>query len=310
MIVPDCIGLSVSAALSTMKDGDVILLENVRFYAEEEKNDPAFARELSKVADLYVNDAFGTAHRAHASTEGVTSFLSPSVAGLLLQKELDYLQNAINIPKRPFAAIVGGSKVSSKISVIESMLSKVDKLVLGGGMVFTFLKAKGYNVGNSLVEDDQIELAQKLEILAKEKNVELFLAKDIVIADKFASDANTQIVNINAIPDGWMGLDIGPETITDIQNNLENCKTIIWNGPMGVFEFDKFANGTNAIAITLADLTSRNNCITIIGGGDSVAAVEKIGLGDKMSHISTGGGASLELLEGKILPGIAALDDA
>jgi len=310
MIVPDCIGLSVSAAVSTMKDGDVILLENVRFYAEEEKNDPVFARELSKVADLYVNDAFGTAHRAHASTEGVTSYLSPSVAGLLLQKELDYLQNAINIPKRPFAAIVGGSKVSSKISVIESMLSKVDKLVLGGGMVFTFLKAKGYNVGNSLVEDDQIELAQKLEILAKEKNVELFLAKDIVVADKFASDANTQIVNINAIPNGWMGLDIGPETITDIQNNLENCKTIIWNGPMGVFEFDKFANGTNAIAITLADLTSRNNCITIIGGGDSVAAVEKIGLGDKMSHISTGGGASLELLEGKILPGIAALDDA
>jgi len=310
MIVPDCIGLSVSAAVSTMKDGDVILLENVRFYAEEEKNDPVFARELSKVADLYVNDAFGTAHRAHASTEGVTSFLSPSVAGLLLQKELDYLQNAINTPKRPFAAIVGGSKVSSKISVIESMLSKVDKLVLGGGMVFTFLKAKGYNVGNSLVEDDQIELAQKLEILAKEKNVELFLAKDIVVADKFASDANTQIVNINAIPNGWMGLDIGPETITNIQNNLENCKTIIWNGPMGVFEFDKFANGTNAIAITLADLTSRNNCITIIGGGDSVAAVEKIGLGDKMSHISTGGGASLELLEGKILPGIAALDDA
>jgi len=310
MIVPDCIGLSVSAAVSTMKDGDVILLENVRFYAEEEKNDPVFARELSKVADLYVNDAFGTAHRAHASTEGVTSFLSPSVAGLLLQKELDYLENAIINPKRPFAAIVGGSKVSSKISVIESMLSKVDKLVLGGGMVFTFLKAKGYNVGNSLVEDDQIELAQKLEILAKEKNVELFLAKDIVVADKFASDANTQIVNINAIPNGWMGLDIGPETITDIENNLENCKTIIWNGPMGVFEFDKFANGTNAIAITLADLTSRNNCITIIGGGDSVAAVEKIGLGDKMSHISTGGGASLELLEGKILPGIAALDDA
>ena len=176
--------------------------------------------------------------------------------------------------------------------------------------MFTFLKAKGYNVGNSLVEDDQIELAQKLEILAKEKNVELFLAKDIVIADKFASDANTQIVNINAIPNGWMGLDIGPETITDIQNNPQNCKTIIWNGPMGVLEFDKFANGTNAIAITLADLTSRNNCITIIGGGDSVAAVEKIGLGDKMSHISTGGGASLELLEGKILPGIAALDDA
>ena len=311
LIVPDCIGLSVAAAVSTMKDGDVILLENVRFYAEEEKNDPAFAKELSKFADLYVNDAFGTAHRAHASTEGVTSFLSPSVAGLLLQKELDYLQNTINNPKRPFAAIVGGSKVSSKISVIESMLSKVDKLVLGGGMVFTFLKAKGYNVGNSLVEDDQIKLAQKIEILAKEKNVELFLAKDIVIADKFASDANTQIVNIDAIPNGWMGLDIGPETILDIQNNcLENCKTILWNGPMGVFEFDKFANGTNAIAITLADLTSRNNCITIIGGGDSVAAVEKIGLGDKMSHISTGGGASLELLEGKILPGIAALDDA
>ena len=293
-----------------MKDGDVILLENVRFYAEEEKNDPAFARDLSKCADIYVNDAFGTAHRAHASTEGVTAFLSPSVAGILLQKELDYLQNAVNIPKRPFAAIVGGSKVSSKISVIESMLSKVDILVLGGGMVFTFLKAKGYNVGKSLVEDDQIELANKLVSIAKEKKVELFLAKDIVIADKFAADANTQIVNIDAIPDGWMGLDIGPETIKDIQNGLEDCKTIIWNGPMGVFEFDAFANGTNSIATTLAELTSKNGCITIIGGGDSVAAVEKAGLGDKMSHISTGGGASLELLEGKVLPGIAALNDA
>lgn len=215
----------------------------------------------------------------------------------------------MDVSKRPFAAIVGGSKVSSKISVIESMLGKVDKLVLGGGMVFTFLKARGYNVGKSLVEDDQLELAKKLEKIAIEKNVKLYLASDVVVADKFASDAASKVVSIDAIPEGWMGLDIGPETIADIQNGLADCKTIIWNGPMGVFEFDAFAKGTNAIATTLANLTDKG-CITIIGGGDSVAAVEKAGLADKMSHISTGGGASLELLEGKVLPGIAALNDA
>lgn len=292
-----------------MKDGDIVLLENVRFYPEEEKNDPAFAKKLSENADLYVNDAFGTAHRAHGSTEGVASFLRPAVAGFLLEKELDYLQGAVDVPKRPFAAIVGGSKVSTKISVIEAMLAKVDKLILGGGMVFTFLKARGVSVGASLVEDDQLELATKLEGIAKEKGVELFLAKDVVVADKFAADANNKVVGINDIPDGWMGLDIGPESLADIQKGLGDCNTVIWNGPMGVFEMDAFAKGTFGVADTLAELTSKG-CITIIGGGDSVAAVEKAGLADKMSHISTGGGASLELLEGKVLPGVAALNDA
>lgn len=308
-LVPDCVGIAVQAAVSKMNDGDVVLLENVRFYPEEEKNDKDFAKKLAANADLYVNDAFGTAHRAHGSTEGVTAFLTPSVSGFLLQKELDYLQGAVDKPKRPFAAIVGGSKVSSKISVIESMLNKVDKLVLGGGMVFTFLKARGLKVGNSLVEDDQLELAKKLEKIAADKGVKLYLASDVVVADKFAADAAHKIVDVNNIPDGWMGLDIGPKTIEDIKAGLADCKTVIWNGPMGVFEFDAFAKGTNAVAHALADLTA-TGAITIIGGGDSVAAVEKAGLGEKMSHISTGGGASLELLEGKVLPGVAALNEA
>jgi len=307
-LVPDCIGVSVGAAVSKMNDGDVVLLENVRFYPEEEKNDAAFAKKLAENADVYVNDAFGTAHRAHGSTEGVSSFLSPAVAGFLLQKELDYLQGAVDEPKRPFAAIVGGSKVSSKISVIESMLAKVDKLVLGGGMVFTFLKARGYSVGKSLVEDDQLELAKKLEKIAAEKGVTLYLASDVVVADKFAADAANQVVDIENIPAEWMGLDIGPKTIASIQEGLADCKTVIWNGPMGVFEFPAFAKGTNSIATTLAELTGKG-CITIIGGGDSVAAVEAAGLAEKMSHISTGGGASLELLEGKVLPGVAALNE-
>lgn len=307
-LVADCVGTAVSGAVDGMKDGDICLLENVRFYPEEEKNDPAFAKKLSENADLYVNDAFGTAHRAHGSTEGVASFLRPAVAGFLLEKELDYLQGAVDVPKRPFAAIVGGSKVSTKISVIEAMLNKVDKLILGGGMVFTFLKARGVNVGASLVEDDQLELATKLEGVAKEKGVELFLASDVVVADKFAADANNKVVDVNSIPDGWMGLDVGPDTIKTIQAGLADCKTVIWNGPMGVFEMDAFAKGTFGIANTLAELTTKG-CITIIGGGDSVAAVEKAGLADKMSHISTGGGASLELLEGKVLPGVAALND-
>lgn len=306
-LLPDCIGPAVSDAVNTMADGSVSLLENVRFYKEEEKNDPGFAEKLASNADLFVNDAFGTAHRAHGSTEGVTKFLQPSVAGFLLQKELDYLQGAVDEPKRPFAAIVGGSKVSSKISVIESMLGKVDKLILGGGMVFTFLKARGYSVGSSLVEDDQLELATKLEAIAKEKGVTLVLATDVTVADKFAADAESKVVDVDAIPDGWMGLDIGPKSIKEVQDTLSDCKTVIWNGPMGVFEFDAFAKGTNAVAESLANAS---DCITIIGGGDSVAAVEKAGLGAKMSHISTGGGASLELLEGKVLPGVAALNEA
>jgi len=307
-LVPDCIGVSVGAQLSVMNDGDVALLENVRFYPEEEKNDKAFAAKLAANADLFVNDAFGTAHRAHGSTAGVTEFLKPSVAGFLLQKELDYLQGAVDVPKRPFAAIVGGSKVSSKITVIETLLNKVDKLVLGGGMVFTFLKARGYSCGKSLVEDDQLDLARKLEKIAVEKGVKLYLASDVVVADKFAADAESQVVNIDAIPADWMGLDIGPKTIADIQAGLADCKTVIWNGPMGVFEFEKFSKGTFGIAATLAELTGKG-CVTIIGGGDSVAAVEQCGLAEKMSHISTGGGASLELLEGRVLPGVAALDE-
>lgn len=305
----DCIGSEVDAAVAALEPGQVILLENVRFHSEEEKNDPEFAQKLASVADLYVNDAFGTAHRAHASTEGVTRYLRPSVAGFLIEKELQYLQNAIENPQRPLAAIVGGSKVSSKIGVIETLLDKVDKLIIGGGMIFTFYKARGLSVGKSLVEDDKLELAQKLEAKAAEKGVDLLLPTDVVVADKFDKDANSQTVSIDGIPDGWMGLDIGPDSIQTFQTALSTCRSVIWNGPMGVFEFDRFAIGTEAIARTLADLTS-SGVITIIGGGDSVAAVEKVGVAEQMSHISTGGGASLELLEGKILPGIAALDEA
>ncbi len=305
----DCIGDEVASQIAAMANGQVALLENVRFYPEEEQNDPEFAKKLAANADLYVNDAFGTAHRAHASTEGVTKYLSPSVAGYLIEKELEYLQNAIEKPQKPLAAIVGGSKVSSKIGVIETLLDKCDKLFLGGGMIFTFYKARGLNVGKSLVEEDKLELARTLEAKAKDRGVQLLLPTDVVVADSFSPDANSQIVNINNIPDGWMGLDIGPDSLKVFQAALADCKTVIWNGPMGVFEFPKFAEGTEGIAHTLADI-SKTGAITIIGGGDSVAAVEKVGLADQMSHISTGGGASLELLEGKILPGIAALDDA
>ena len=305
----DCIGDDVAAKVGALQNGQVLLLENVRFYKEEEKNDPDFAQKLAANADLYVNDAFGTAHRAHASTEGVTKYLSPSVAGYLIEKELQYLENAIANPQRPLAAIIGGSKVSSKIGVIEALLEKCDKLIIGGGMIFTFYKARGLNVGSSLVEDDKIELARTLEAKAKEKGVTFLLPSDVVVADKFAPDANTQTVSIENIPDGWMGLDIGPDSVKVFQAALADCKSVIWNGPMGVFEFDKFAAGTEAVAHTLAEI-GKKGAITIIGGGDSVAAVEKVGLADQMSHISTGGGASLELLEGKVLPGIAALNEA
>ncbi|MFQ4138262.1 phosphoglycerate kinase [Nodosilinea sp. PGN35] len=305
----DCIGDEVAAAIGGMENGQVALLENVRFYAGEEANDPEFAKQLAANADLYVNDAFGTAHRAHASTEGVTKYLSPSVAGYLIEKELQYLQAAIENPQKPLAAIIGGSKVSSKIGVIETLLDKVDKLLIGGGMIFTFYKARGLSVGKSLVEEDKLELAKELEAKAKEKGVDLLLPTDVVLADNFAADANSQTVSVDAIPDGWMGLDIGPDSVKVFQDALKQCKSVIWNGPMGVFEFDKFAAGTEAIAHTLAELTPQG-VTTIIGGGDSVAAVEKVGVADQMSHISTGGGASLELLEGKELPGIAALDDA
>ncbi|CAI9784025.1 unnamed protein product [Fraxinus pennsylvanica] len=469
----DCIGEEVAKLVGELPEGGVLLLENVRFYKEEEKNDPEFAKKLASLADLYVNDAFGTAHRAHASTEGVTKYLKPSVAGFLMQKELDYLVGAVSNPKKPFAAIVGGSKVSSKIGVIESLLEKVDLLLLGGGMIYTFYKAQGHGVGSSLVEEDKLDLAtslmekakakgvslllpsdvvaadkfaadanskivpasgipdgwmgldigpdsiksfsealdatktiiwngpmegvtkylkpsvagflmqkeldylvgavsnpkkpfaaivggskvsskigviesllEKVDLLllgggmiftfykaqgygvgsslveedkldlatslmekAKAKGVSLLLPSDVVAADKFAADANSKIVPASGIPDGWMGLDIGPDSIKSFNEALDTTKTIIWNGPMGVFEFDKFAAGTEAIAKKLAELSGKG-LTTIIGGGDSVAAVEKVGVADKMSHISTGGGASLELLEGKQLPGVLALDDA
>ncbi|KAI3703152.1 hypothetical protein L6452_28908 [Arctium lappa] len=305
----DCVGPEVEKLVASLPEGGVLLLENVRFYKEEEKNDPAFAEKLASIADLYVNDAFGTAHRAHASTEGVTKFLRPSVAGFLLQKELDYLDGAVSNPKRPFAAIVGGSKVSSKIGVIESLLEKCDILLLGGGMIFTFYKAQGLSVGSSLVEEDKLDLATTLLAKAKEKGVSLLLPTDVVVADKFAPDANSKIVPASAIPDGWMGLDIGPDSVKTFNDALETTKTVIWNGPMGVFEFDKFAVGTEAVAKKLAELSGKG-VTTIIGGGDSVAAVEKVGVAEVMSHISTGGGASLELLEGKTLPGVDALDEA
>ena len=303
-----CIGPDAEEKVNAMNNGDVVLLENVRFIPGEEKNDKDFARQLASLAEVYVNDAFGAAHRAHASTEGVTNFLSPNVAGYLMEKELQYLQGAIDSPKRPLAAIVGGSKVSSKIGVLESLIDKCDKVLLGGGMIFTFYKARGLSVGKSLVEDDKIELAKALEEKALAKGVEFLLPTDVVLADNFAPDANSQVASITSIPEGWMGLDIGPDSAESFQSALSNCQTVIWNGPMGVFEFDKFAKGTNSIANSLADL-SQKGCCTIIGGGDSVAAVEKAGLASKMSHISTGGGASLELLEGKVLPGVAALDD-
>ncbi len=303
----DCVGDAVAATVNGMSNGQVVLLENLRFHSEETKNEPEFAKQLAANADLYVNEAFGTAHRAHASTEGVTKYLSPSVAGYLIEKELDYLQDAVDNPKRPLAAIIGGSKVSSKIGVIETLLDKCDKLLIGGGMIFTFYKARGLSVGKSLVEEDKLELAKSLEAKAKAQGVELLLPTDVVVADNFAPDANSKTVSINDIPDGWMGLDIGPDSIKVFQDALADCNAVIWNGPMGVFEFDKFAAGTEAIAHTLA---GKSDAVTIIGGGDSVAAVEKVGVAEKMSHISTGGGASLELLEGKTLPGIVALDDA
>merc|ERR1711953_334721 len=298
--------------VDSMVDGDVVILENTRFHKGETKNDEELAKSMASLAEVFVNDAFGTAHRAHSSTEGVTKFLSPCVSGFLLAKELEYLQGAVDSPVKPMAAIVGGAKVSTKITVIESMLDKVDKLVIGGGMVFTFLKARGLPVGNSLVEEDFLDLATKLEAKAKAMGVELILPSDVACGDAFPADGKEvgfKVVPADSIPDGWLGLDNGPGATEEIKAALADCKTIIWNGPMGVFESPQSNKGTYEIAECLAELTEKNGAITIIGGGDSVSAVNKSGLSDKMSHISTGGGASLELLEGKVLPGVAALDD-
>lgn len=285
------------------------MLENTRFYPGETMNDITFGEQLAAPFDLFVNDAFGTAHRAHASTEGVTKFLNPSVSGLLLAKELEYLDSAVSNGENPMAAIVGGSKVSSKIAVLNALLDKCDMIIIGGGMVFTFLKAKGHSVGTSLVEDDFLDTAKEVMKHAKNLGKKILLPSDIVVADGFSADANTQTVAAADIPDGWMGLDNGPKTTEEHREALANCKTVIMNGPMGVFEFEKFNKGTFAIINILADLTNKRGSVTIIGGGDSVAACEQCGRSGDMSHISTGGGASLEFLEGKVLPGVAALTD-
>ena len=299
------VGENAKKAVAEMKDGDVVLLENTRYRAEETKNDDAFSKELASLADVFVNDAFGTAHRAHCSNVGVTKYLDTAVAGYLIQKEIEFLGNAVNNPTRPFAAILGGSKVSSKISVINNLLDKVDTLIIGGGMAYTFMKALGEEVGDSLLEADYIDYAKEMMEKAKEKGVKLLIPVDTVVAKEFSNDAEHKTVGRGGIEPGWQGLDIGEETIKLYSDAVKSAKTVVWNGPMGVFEMPNFAKGTNAIAKVLADI----DAVTIIGGGDSVAAVNQAGLGDKMTHISTGGGASLEFLEGKELPGIAALND-
>jgi phosphoglycerate kinase len=304
-MAPDCVGDEVKAIVSKMKEGDVVLLENLRFHAEEEENDPHFAKKLAELADVYVNDAFGAAHRAHASTAGVTEYVPQSAAGLLMQKEIEYISEAINNPKRPLMAILGGAKVSDKIGVIENLMKKADAILIGGAMAYTFLKAQGIKVGKSLVEDDKLDLAKDLLKSSKDSGVPIYLPVDHVIADKFAADANAKVVKRGGIPDEWEGMDIGPATVEKYKGILEDAKTVIWNGPVGVFEFDAFAKGSFAIAKILAE----SHAITIVGGGDCVAAVQKSGYADKITHISTGGGASLELMEGKELPGITALSD-
>ena len=304
LMAKDVIGESAKTLAANLKEGQVMLLENVRFHREETDNDPEFAKQLASMAEVFVNDAFGTAHRAHASTEGISHYL-PSVSGFLIEKELKFLGDALNNPVRPFVAILGGAKVSDKIGVIDSLLEKVDTLMIGGGMAYTFFKAQGYGVGNSLCEPDKCELALSLMKKAKNKGVKLLLPVDTVIGKEFKPDTESKTVAWTEIPDGWEGFDIGEKTIEMFKDEIKKKKTVIWNGPVGLFEFDKFAVGTNSIAKALADL----DATTIIGGGDSAAAVEKAGLADKMTHISTGGGASLEFLEGKKLPGIECLQD-
>jgi len=305
-MAPDCIGPDVARMVSQMVDGDVLLLENVRFHAGETKNDPDFAKALAENADIYVNNAFGTAHRAHASTEGVTHFLQPAAAGFLLEKEIKYLGQALAYPDHPFVAVIGGAKVSDKIAVIENLLEKVDTLIIGGGMAYTFLRAQGRPTGKSLVEEDRIDLAKRLIQKATDKGVNLLLPQDHVVASEFSPDAEHKICSDANFPADWMALDIGPATIATYTGALRNARMVVWNGPMGVFEFDAFASGTMSVAATIAESKARS----IVGGGDSVAAVKKAGVEAKMTHISTGGGASLEFLEGKTLPGLAALTDA
>ena len=300
----DSIGEEVEDAISRMKEGDVTLLENIRFYKEEEENNEDFARKLAGLADIYVNDAFGTAHRAHASTAGVAAFL-PAYCGFLIQKELDVMGKALSNPKRPFVAIIGGAKISTKIAVLKNLLNKVDTLIIGGGMVYTFLKAKGMEVGKSLVEDKSIDAAKEFMARAEVSKAKVIMAKDVVVANEISEKATSKVVPVECIPADMMGVDAGPETIKIIKEEIKKAGTVVWNGPVGVFEVPKFAKGTNEIARALAD----SKAVSIIGGGDSASAVEQAGVADKITHISTGGGASLEFLEGKELPGIAVLQD-
>ncbi|WP_423408157.1 phosphoglycerate kinase [Heyndrickxia sp. MSNUG] len=298
-------GDSVKSEIDSMNEGDVLLLENVRFYPGEEKNDPELAKAFAELADVYVNDAFGAAHRAHASTEGIAKHL-PAVSGFLMEKELEVLGKALSNPERPFTAIIGGAKVKDKIGVIDNLLEKVDNLIIGGGLAYTFVKAQGHEVGKSLLEEDKIELAKSFMEKAKAKGVNFYMPVDVIVADDFSADANTKVVSIEEIPSDWEALDIGPKTAETYRDVIQKSKLVIWNGPMGVFEIDTFAEGTKAVAQALADAS---DTYSVIGGGDSAAAVEKFNLADKMSHISTGGGASLEFMEGKELPGVVALND-
>lgn len=301
----DCIGPEVEQAIAGMKSGDIILLENVRFYAEEEANDPEFAKKLAKLADVDVNDAFGTAHRAHASTEGVARIL-PGVAGLLMQKEIEIMGKALEDPARPFVAVLGGAKVSDKIGVIKNLLTKVDALLIGGGMAYTFLKARGLEIGESILDNEKVDLAKELMQQAEAKGVRMLMTEDVVVVREFAAGAEHKTVKVTEIPADWQGVDIGPETVAQFAGEIAKAKTVVWNGPMGVFEMKPFDKGTRAIAEAIA------NChgTTIVGGGDSAAAVEQMGFSDKITHVSTGGGASLEFLEGIELPGVKVLQDA
>jgi phosphoglycerate kinase len=308
-LAPDCIGAETEKMVNEMKPGDVVLLENLRFHKQEEKNEPEFAKQLSNLGDVYINDAFGSAHRAHASTEGVTKYIKTCAAGYLMQKELDYLGSALANPKRPYCAVLGGAKISGKIDVINNLLNKVDTLIVGGGMAFTFFKAQGKEIGKSLLEAEKLELAKELLEKTKSGKLKFLLPVDVVVADEFKNDSPSIIVEVDKIPADKMGLDIGPKSIKLFSDELMKSETIVWNGPMGVFEMDNYAKGTFAVAQALAKATE-SGAITVIGGGDSAAAIADAGLEKKVSHVSTGGGASLEFLEGKVLPGVAALTDA
>lgn len=308
IMAPDCIGAATRTAIASAKPGEVVLLENLRFHAEEEANDANFAKELASLGQVYVNDAFGSAHRAHASTEGVTRFLKPAVAGYLMEKELKYLSQAVGNPRRPYVAIIGGAKISGKIDVINNLLGKVDALIIGGGMMFTFLKAMGKEIGNSILEADKVDLARELMEKTKSGKAKLLLPVDSTVAEKFENTAAKKVVSVDTIPQGWVGMDIGPKSIELFKKEIVNAKTVVWNGPMGVFEMENFAAGTRAVADALVEATKKG-ASTIVGGGDSAAAIAKFGLEKEVSHVSTGGGASLEFLEGKTLPGVAALDN-